>query len=62
MLLINIQHPIQVQLPTIMGNQTGRFQYYRVVVIQEAAFHRMYAQGMHILHNSARNARYSAHL
>jgi len=65
MLLVNIQHPIQVHLPTIMGNLTERFQYYRVVVvvvIQEAAFHRPYVQDVHSLHYSARIARYSAHL
>jgi hypothetical protein len=61
MLFITVQHPIPVQLPTIMGNQTGRFQYY-LVVIQEAAFHRLYAQGMYSLRYSARIARYSAHL
>jgi hypothetical protein len=62
MLLINIQHPIQTKLPTIIGKQTGRFQDYLVVFIQEATFHRLYAQGIHSLHYLSRNASYSAHL
>jgi hypothetical protein len=36
MLLINIQHPIQAQLPNIIGKQMDRFQDYPTGIIQEA--------------------------
>jgi hypothetical protein len=66
MLLINIQHPIRAHPPTIIGKQTSRFQEYPIIIIiiiiQEAVFYSLYAQGMHSFHYLPRNASYSARL